>query len=86
MVIGTQKELARLARVSASYVNQIVKFRVAITKWSTAKKFAQLTGTDPADWLEMRRDVLSEALEKLTPAEVRENAKEEEYQACRIAS
>lgn len=86
MVIGTQTALAKAAGVSVSYVNQVVKFKVGITKWSTAKKFAALTETDPADWLEMRRDVLTEALRKLTPERVQANAEGCEDQACRIAS
>ncbi len=54
MIRGTQKALAQASNVSVQYVNQVVNLKKPITKWATAKKFAQLTGTDPADWMDMR--------------------------------
>jgi transcriptional regulator with XRE-family HTH domain len=82
---GLQKKIAEAAGVTAPYVNQVVNFKKPVKTWETAKKFAQLTNTDPADWLEDRRDVLSAALDRLTLEEVDANAREE-CQACRIAS
>lgn len=59
---GEQKILASQIGISAPYLCMILKGRVKVRRWDTAKKLAAGTGTDPQLWLEGTPDQIRSAL------------------------
>ena len=51
---GIQSEIARRSKFSAAFISQIFTGARRVTKWTTAKRLAEATGTAPELWLEKK--------------------------------
>lgn len=47
----TSKEMAEKVGISQAYISLIKRGHRAV-RWDVAKAFAELTGTDPSEWME----------------------------------
>ena len=64
-----QSEIARKAGVSKGFISRILSLNDPIRpSWKTAKKLANVTGTDPVLWLEGEPEEIRQALFKASAA------------------
>lgn len=67
MIKTTQKHIAKMARVSAPFISQVLTGKKR-PSWKKAKELADATGTDPVVWMEGTPDEIRAAIRKATPS------------------
>lgn len=64
MKYGVQKQIARKAKITSQFINQILSGRRR-PSWSVAKRLAVTTNTEPELWLDGKPEDIKAALDEM---------------------